>query len=109
MWIKKPERRYLATVLLGVIYLLMAAAGGVTVAMFTTLPAELMAALAGIAVFGTLQANLVAAWQHESSREAALVTLLASASGMTLLGIGSAFWGLVLGLAVYHLNLKTAK
>lgn len=106
---KKPERRYLATVLLGVIYLLMAAAGGVTVAMFTALPAELMAALAGIAVFGTLQANLVAAWQHENSREAALVTLLASASGMTLLGIGSAFWGLVLGLAVYHLNLKTAK
>ncbi|MBF0804704.1 MULTISPECIES: benzoate/H(+) symporter BenE family transporter [unclassified Neisseria] len=106
---KNPERRYLATLLLGVVYLLAAAAGGITVAMFAALPAELTASLAGIAVFGTLQANLAAAWQCEHSREAALVTLLASASGMTLWGISSAFWGLVLGLAVYHLNLKTAK
>lgn len=104
---KNPDRRYLSTVLLGGLYLLLALAGGMTVSLFNVLPPELLAALAGIAVFGTLQANLSGAWQEETAREAALVTLLASASGMTLLGIGSAFWGLVLGLAVYQLHKKT--
>lgn len=104
---KNPDKRYLSTVLLGVLYLLIAAAGGITVALFNVLPSELLAALAGIAIFGTLQANLSGAWQDDTAREAALVTLLASASGMTLFGIGSAFWGLVLGLAVYRLHKKT--
>ena len=81
----------------------------VAVALFAALPAELLAALAGIAIFGTLQANLLGAWQDEPTREASLVTLLASASGMTLFGIGSAFWGLLMGVAVYHLNRKTAR
>ena len=105
---KDPQQRYCATLLLGGLYLLMALLGGMKVSLFTALPGALLAALAGIAIFGTLQANLVAAWQDEASREASLVTLLASASGMTLFGVGSAFWGLVLGVAVYRLNKKTA-
>ena len=106
---KDPQRRYLANVWLGLLYLLLGAAGGMVVALFAALPAELLAALAGIAIFGTLQANLLGAWQDEPTREASLVTLLASASGMTLFGIGSAFWGLLMGVAVYHLNRKTAR
>lgn len=106
---KDPQRRYLANVWLGLLYLLLCAAGGMVVALFAALPAELLAALAGIAIFGTLQANLLGAWQDEPTREASLVTLLASASGMTLFGIGSAFWGLLMGVAVYHLNRKTAR
>ena len=106
---KDPQRRYLANVWLGLLYLLLGAAGGMVVSLFAALPAELLAALAGIAIFGTLQANLLGAWQDEPTREASLVTLLASASGMTLFGIGSAFWGLLLGVAVYHLNRKTAR
>lgn len=104
---KNPDKRYLATVWLGVFYLLVGLAGGITVSLFNVLPPELLAALAGIAIFGTLQANLSGAWQDDTAREAALVTLLASASGMTLFGIGSAFWGLVLGLAVYQLHKRT--
>lgn len=106
---ENPQKRYLANVLLGVMYLFLGAAGGMVVSLFAALPAELLAALAGIAVFGTLQSNLWAAWQDESTREASLITLLASASGMNLLGISSAFWGLLLGVAVYHLNQATAR
>lgn len=105
---KDPAKRYLANVWLGVLYLILGAAGGMVVALFSALPPELLAALAGISIFGTLLANLVGAWQDETTREASLITMLASASGMTLFGIGSAFWGLVLGAAVYHLNRKTA-
>ncbi|UOP05462.1 benzoate/H(+) symporter BenE family transporter [Conchiformibius kuhniae] len=106
---KDPQRRYLANVLLGGLYLLLGAAGGMVVSLFAALPPELLAALAGIAVFATLQNNLSAAWQDEATREASLMTLLASASGMNLLGISSAFWGLLLGLAVYYLNRSTAR
>ena len=105
---KHPSRRYLANVLLGGLYFVMAAAGGMVVSVFSALPAPLLAALAGIAIFGTLQTNLINAWQDEATREASLITLLAAASGMTLFGLGSAFWSLVLGVAVYHLNRKTA-
>ncbi|WP_244958862.1 benzoate/H(+) symporter BenE family transporter [Neisseria shayeganii] len=105
---KDPQRRYLATVLLAGFYLLSGAAGGMVVSLFAALPGELLTALAGIAVFGTLQANLLAAWQDEATREASLLTLLASASGMNLLGISSAFWGLLIGLAVYHLNRRVS-
>ena len=82
---------------------------GMVVSLFAALPNELLTALAGIAIFGTLQANLVAAWADEPTREASLLTLLVSASGMSLWGIGSAFWGLLIGVAVYHLNVKTSR
>lgn len=105
---KDPNRRYLACLLFGGLYGVMALCGGMVVSLFAALPPALLAALAGIAIFGTLQANLVIAWQEEQTREASLVTLLASASGMMLFGIGSAFWGILLGLVVYHLNRKTS-
>ena len=59
-----------------------------------------VAAISGIALFGTIGNSLTAALGEERSREAALVTFLVTASGLTLAGIGSAFWGLLAGLAV---------
>ncbi|MDO4696915.1 MAG: benzoate/H(+) symporter BenE family transporter [Neisseria sp.] len=106
---KDPSRRYLSTVLLGALYVLLGAAGGVVVSLFAVLPEELLFALAGIAVFATLQNNLINAMRDEDTREASLITMLASASGLSLFGISSAFWGLVFGLAVYHLNRWTAR
>ncbi len=106
---RDPARRYLANIWMGGLYLLLAACGGMVVSLFGALPKELLAALAGIAVLGTMQTNLVAAFGDETTREASLITLLASASGMTLFGVGSAFWGLLFGLLVYHLNRKTAQ
>ncbi|MCP2041322.1 benzoate membrane transport protein [Neisseria sp. HSC-16F19] len=104
-----PKKRYWANVWIGVFYLILAGLGGVVVSLFAALPSELLWALAGIAIFGTLLANLLAAWEDEVTREASLITLLTSASGMTLFGIGSAFWGLVFGVLVYHLNRYLAR
>ena len=91
---------------MGVFYLILAACGGMVVSLFAALPGELLWALAGIAIFGTLISNIDKAWSEPATREASLITLLASASGMTLWGIGSAFWGLLIGVGVYHLNQK---
>lgn len=57
-----------------------------------------MSAIAGLALLSTIGKSLVAALADDNEREAALLTFLVTASGMTLLGIGSAFWGLATGL-----------
>jgi benzoate membrane transport protein len=96
-----PRRRYVAGVSCGACYLLVGAFGSTLVAFFTGLPGELVAAVAGVALFGALAGGLAGAVKEERDREAALITFLATASGVTLFGIGSAFWGLVLGVAAH--------
>ncbi|MGB3741310.1 MAG: benzoate/H(+) symporter BenE family transporter, partial [Castellaniella sp.] len=66
---------------------------------------ELVAAIAGLALLGTLGSSVHDALAIPAHRESALITFLATASGMSLLGIGSAFWGLVIGM-VCHLVLQ---
>lgn len=65
---------------------------------FTLVPAELIAAVAGLALFATIGNGLAAALRDENQREPALVTFLVTASGVTLSGVGSAFWGLMAGV-----------
>ncbi|MEO8508933.1 MAG: benzoate/H(+) symporter BenE family transporter, partial [Betaproteobacteria bacterium] len=60
---------------------------------------ELVLAIAGLALLGTIGGGLAAALAAEREREPALLTFLVTASGISLLGIGSAFWGLVAGVA----------
>ena len=67
-------------------------------ALFAAFPKELIMAIAGLALLGTIGNSLAAALREESEREAALVTFLVTASGLSLAGIGSAFWGLVAGV-----------
>jgi benzoate membrane transport protein len=95
-----PARRYLAAVWAGVFYLLTGILGATVASLFTALPKELVAAIAGIALLGTIGNSLGGALLNEKERDAALLTFLVTASGLTLHGIGSAFWGLLLGLAV---------
>ncbi|MFG2137534.1 benzoate/H(+) symporter BenE family transporter [Streptomyces sp. NPDC048650] len=102
---RDPGRRYVAGVASGAFYLLIGAFGSTLVALFAGLPKELVAALAGVALLGALAGGLTGAVKEEKDREAALITFLATASGVTLLGIGSAFWGLVFGV-VAHLALR---
>jgi benzoate membrane transport protein len=95
-----PSRRYVAGIANGVFYLLAGLCGGSIVLLFAALPKELIAALAGLALLGPIASNLahlVAADQ----REAAVICFLASASGLSLFGIGSAFWGIAAGLAAH--------
>ena len=95
-----PARRYLASVWAGVFYLLTGVFGATVVSLFAAFPRELIAAIAGLALLGTIGNSLVSALSEEKEREAALATFLTTASGVSLLGIGSAFWGLVFGLGL---------
>ena len=95
-----PARRYVAAVWAGVFYLLVGVFGATVAGLFAAFPSELVLAIAGIALFGTLGNSLATALHAVDEREAALVTFLVTASGLSLLGIGAAFWGLVAGVIV---------
>lgn len=95
-----PSRRYMAAVFAGVFYLIVGLFGATIAALFAAFPKELVMAIAGIALFGTIGNSLAAALREEQDREPALITFLVTASGLTLGGIGSAFWGLLAGVAV---------
>ncbi|MBD3897516.1 benzoate/H(+) symporter BenE family transporter [Halomonas sp. ML-15] len=95
-----PARRYTAGVAAGVGYLVMGIFGATVTALFAAFPAALIMALAGLALLGTIGNGLAGAVEDASQRDAAVVTFLFTASGVTLLGIGAAFWGLVAGMAM---------
>jgi benzoate membrane transport protein len=71
--------------------------------LFAALPKALIVCLAGLALLGAIAANLAGMMAAEDHREASVITFLATASGMTFLGLGSAFWGIVLGLGAYRI------
>jgi len=98
-----PSRRWIAGVAAGVFYILVGIFGVTLAAVFMALPATFITTLAGLALLGTIGASLASAMADVKSREASLITFLASAANITLLGIGGAFWGLLIGLAAYVL------
>ncbi|WP_242611420.1 benzoate/H(+) symporter BenE family transporter [Kerstersia gyiorum] len=99
-----PRRRYTAAVASGVFYLVVALLGATVVSFLAAMPREMVLAVAGLALLGTMGNSLSLAMRDEFRRDAAMVTFLATASGVTLFGIGSAFWGLVGGGLVMLLN-----
>jgi benzoate membrane transport protein len=92
-----PDKRYTAAVSCGLIYLVIGIFGAAVTSLLAAFPKELVAAIAGLALLGTIGAGLVAAVKDASHREAALITFLVSLSGVVIAGIGSAFWGVVAG------------
>lgn len=94
-----PARRYVAAVAAGAFYLAIGLFGATVAALFAAFPKELVLAIAGLALLGTIGNGLVVALSGERDREAALITFLVTASGLSAFGIGSAFWGLVAGAA----------
>jgi benzoate membrane transport protein len=94
-----PRRRWLAAAAAGGFYLVFAAFAGPIAGVFAALPRELVIAVAGLALLPTIGRGLQAAVADESERDPALVTFLVTASGLTLWGIGPAFWGVVFGIA----------
>jgi benzoate membrane transport protein len=96
--LEDPRRRYVAAVAAGLFYAIVGLFGATVVSLFTACPAELVAAIAGLALFATIGNGLAAAVGDANQREPALVTFLVTASGLTLVGVGSAFWGLVAGI-----------
>ena len=92
-----PARRYTAAVMAGVFYLLMALAGGAVVGLLAAFPKALVLAVAGLALLGTIGSGLSAALGEARWREPAVITFLVTLSGVSLGGIGAAFWGVVAG------------
>jgi benzoate membrane transport protein len=90
-------RRYTAAVSCGVLYVLIGIFGAAVTGLLTAFPRELVVAIAGLALLGTIGSGLAVALQEESHREAALITFLVTLSGVSIAGIGSAFWGVVAG------------
>jgi benzoate membrane transport protein len=105
-----PEKRYTASVSCGLLYLVIGVFGAAVTSLLAAFPKELVAAIATLALLGTIGGGLAAAVKEESHREAALITFLVTLSGVVIAGIGSAFWGLVAGaLALFVQQYGQAK
>lgn len=94
---RDPGRRWIAGVTCGVVYLAFGPLAALVAAVSAAAPAGLMLSIAGLALIGTFAASAAAALADEPTRVASAVTFLVAASGLTLGGIGAAFWALVLG------------
>jgi benzoate membrane transport protein len=92
-----PARRYTAAIAAGVFYGLAGLAGGAVVGLLQAFPRELVLVVAGLALLGTIATGLATALKEEAHRDAAMITFLVTLSGVSLAGIGSAFWGVVAG------------
>jgi benzoate membrane transport protein len=95
---ENPKRRYTAAVMAGVYYCIIGLMAGVVTLVFSALPIELIVAIAGLALIATVGNGLFTALKEEADREPALICFAMTASGLTVAGIGSAFWGLLAGL-----------
>ena len=93
-----PENRYRSTVFAGICWLFIGLFGATVVSLFSVFPKELIAAIAGLALIGTIGQSINTSLVHNTEREPALMTLLVSASGVSFFGIGAAFWGLTAGI-----------
>ena len=91
------KKRYTAAVSCGVLYVLIGVFGAAVTGVLLAFPKELVLAIAGLALLGSIAGGLHAALREEAHREAALTTFLVTLSGVAIAGIGSAFWGVVAG------------
>ena len=98
---ENPDKRWIAGIAAGVFYILVGVFGVTLAAVFMAFPATFITTLAGLALLGTIGGSLAGAMSDATTREASLITFLAAAANITLLGIGGAFWGLVIGLVAY--------
>lgn len=94
-------KRYSASIMAGVWYILFAMFGATIIALFKTFPPALVTSVAGLALSGTIGSSLTGAMQDPNERDAALVAFLCTAGNFSLLGIGAPFWGLLAGIIVY--------
>jgi benzoate membrane transport protein len=107
---ENTRKRYTAAVSCGLIYIVIGIFGAAITGLLTAFPKELVVAIAGLALLGTIGSGLAAAVKDESHREAALITFLVTLSGVVIAGVGSAFWGVTAGaLALFVQQYAQAK
>ena len=98
---EEPSMRWIAGIAAGVFYILVGVFGVTLAAVFMAFPATFITTLAGLALLGTIGGSLANALADAKTREASLITFLAAAANISMLGIGGAFWGLVIGLVAH--------
>lgn len=96
-----PSKRWIAGIAAGVFYILVGVFGVTLAAVFMAFPPAFITTLAGLALLGTIGGSLASAMADAKAREASLITFLAAAANINLLGVGGAFWGLLIGLVAY--------
>lgn len=99
-----PDKRYIAAVSCGLIYCVVGLFGAAVTGVLTAFPRELVVAIAGLALLGSIGGGLAIALKDDAQREAALITFLVTLSGLSLAGIGSAFWGVVAGALAFFVQ-----
>lgn len=99
----QPAKRYIAGLACGLFYVLVGVFGVTLASLFMILPRTFVTTLAGLALLGAIGGSLANAMAEVRTRETALITFLATAANVTLLGVGGAFWGLVAGLVAHLL------
>lgn len=100
---ENPKRRYIAALSGSATYLVFGIAGATLVSLFAAFPAALIAALAGLALYGAISDALVRSLAEPKERDAGLFTFLVTASGVSFLGMSAAFWGLMFGVLAHFL------
>ncbi len=105
---EEPSRRYVAGVLCGVLYIAVGMFGTTLTSLFAALPSVFISVLAGLALINAFTMGLAGIFNDGGNIESGIIAFLATASGMEFLGIGSPFWGLVLG-SLSYLALKQQK
>ncbi|MEO1141039.1 MAG: benzoate/H(+) symporter BenE family transporter, partial [Pseudomonadota bacterium] len=98
---RDPAVRYWAAITSGIAYVLLAFAAGLVTSLASLAPAALITAVAGLALIPALVNSVSAAFQDSSQLEAPAITFLIAASGMTLMGVSGAFWGVVVGAVIW--------
>jgi benzoate membrane transport protein len=99
-----PKRRYTAGITTGFANILAGLLGVSLLSVFTPFPKEYVAAITGLALFGSISSSMFGALSNPHEREAGVATLLCAASGFTLFGIGSPFWALLVGISLEALQ-----
>lgn len=94
-----PTRRWIVGVIYGGLYLVVALFAAPLAGLFIAMPPAVLTAVTGLALIAPLIGAMQTMMTEVGSREAAVLTFAATASGLTLFGVGSAFWGLVVGFA----------
>lgn len=98
-----PKERYRATIWTGIFYFTLGLFGSAVTGLFILFPAELVMAIAGLALLGTIGNALKGLSEKDEEREGAMITFAITASGVTLFGIGAPFWALIFGLIIHYL------
>jgi benzoate membrane transport protein len=96
-----PGKRYIAGIAAGLIYLAVGTFGGALSQLLTSLPKDLVAGLAGLALIGSITTGLIGMVSNESHRDASVITFLVAASGLNFLSLSAAFWSLIVGGLAY--------